>query len=292
MQKNKLVIALALGMLILPTVSLKAEESSTGASAGVEVNTSAGIHREVDGKGRPASQIVNPEFDGDHPRLPPPMPLNKEKAGEKADVGSVRAGIKGNMRLEDDKGPRPGMTGPRIENGKSDRPQLSEEEKAAIKVKMDARKAEIKGKIEARKDENKVKLEAKAKDRVKALLANVFKMLSNQIDRLSKVDKRIGEKIAALQTSGIDVTAMNTQYVIAQTALAKAKVDVEATSSISTEQADTETSKEALRSLVKTAEDSIKAAGAEYRKVIALMPKEAPKGEVEAQTSTSTNVQQ
>jgi hypothetical protein len=170
------------------------------------------------------------------------------------------------------------------------RPQLSEEEKAEMKLKFETRKEELKKKIEVRKGELKIKLEDKAKERVKNILANMWKMLNNQLDRLSKADTRIGEKLASLKEKGLDVSKASAQYTVAQTALAKAKLDVEATSSLSSEQAETETSKETLRSLVKTASDSIKSAGAEYRKIFPLMPKEPVEVEVETSTSASTSV--
>ena len=114
-------------------------------------------------------------------------------------------------------------------------------------------------------------------------------MLNNQLDRLSKADARIGEKLDSLKAKGVDVSASSAQYIVAQTALAKAKVDVEATSSLSTEQAGTETSKETLRSLVKTATDSIRSAGAQYKEVIKLLPKGSAKAEVKVETNTSTS---
>ncbi len=269
MYKNKIIVAIVFGMMLFPGLNVQAMEGSTSTDANVEVDSNK------------------------EPLLPKP-----KSSVERGDVGSVRSGIQGNIRplggsSTDD--PKPKL-GPRIEgNSNGDakvRAELSTEQREKMRANAEARKEEIKAKIAERKGEIKMKLEAKAKERVKMTLATIFKRLNAQLDKLVKLDVRVGEKITALKTGGMDTTAMSSQYVIAQTALAKAKVDVEATSSISTDQANTETSKETLRSLVKTAEDSIKAAGAEYRKVIELMPNASVNAKVETKADSSATVNQ
>jgi hypothetical protein len=161
-----------------------------------------------------------------------------------------------------------------------------------MKLEIEARKKDMLSKLTSSKDEKKLKLEAKAQERVKNSLMNIFKNLNNQINRLSKVDVKIGEKIKALKETGADTSAQEAQYAKAQTALAKAKIDVEAANSASIDQTSTTTSKEAIRSLVKVAEDSIKLAGKEYMKIIPMLPEAKVKTEVDANSSTSTKVGQ
>lgn len=266
MKMSKIVALFAFMLMLIPVLKINAEESGA-VSAGGEIKTNTTLNREVDGKGRPASGILSPADLESGPTKMPPI----RKIVPKPSMDSS-AGIKSEGELSDDK-------------------------KDEIKADAAARKAEIKAKMDLRKGEIKIKLEAKAKERVKALLENIFKKLNGQIEKLSNIDKKIGEKISSLSSSGVDVTAMQAQYVIAQTALAKAKVDVAATSSLSIDQTDASTSKETLRSLVKTAEESIRAAGKEYKKVIPMLERskvktEKEKTEVESDSSPSTSVKQ
>ena len=280
MQKNKLAILIALSLVFSPMLSVQAEKGSSNGS--VDVKTDLDI--------RP----LPPERDPKFPKLRStddekdmPRPGVVKFMDKKDDSTDDMDDDKGGLRIKEEGRFRMGL---KKSVDDDNRPQLSEEEKAEMKVKFEARKEELKKKIEVRKGELKIKLEDKAKERVKNILANMWKMLNNQLDRLSKADARIGEKLASLKEKGLDVSKASAQYTVAQTALAKAKLDVEATSSLSSEQADTETSKETLRSLVKTASDSIKSAGAEYRKIFPLMPKEPVEVEVETSTSASTSV--
>ena len=263
-----------LALVLAPTLSTQAEEGSLDSSVEVKVNSDLSPLPPVKDQGKGTDDGKKFPLRGDIRKIAD----IKDRSVDDDDAGDDKGGLR--IKTED-----------RLRMDSSNNPQLSEKQKAEMKKKFDDRKAEILKKIEVRKGELKIKLEDKAKERVKNILTNMFKMLSNQLDRLSKADARIGEKLASLKEKGLDVSAASSQYVVAQTALAKAKVDVEATSSISIDQASTETSKETLHALVKTATDSIKAAGAEYRKIFPLLPKEAPKAEVETSTSASTSAE-
>lgn len=256
MKKSNLVIFLSLLLLIVPLLKLQAESGSLGVDSSVKVEST----------------------DDKYPL--PPVPLPKPTLGGSTDD-------RGRMELGDDKG---GLRDRKVES--TDDIKISPEMKAKMKSEIEARKKDMLQKLNSSKDERKKKLEAKAQEKVKKSLMNIFKNLNNQIDRLTKVDVKIGERIKALKETGADTTTQEAQYKIAQTALAKAKVDVEAANSATVEQTSTTTSKETFRALVKTAEDSIKAASKEYMKIIPMLPEAKVKAEVDANASSSTKVAQ
>ncbi len=271
MNKNKIALLLILGLMFIPSAfQLNAEDSRT--STGISVD---------DDDIRPLPPVKNPDTkssddDGDDD-------INDDKGG-------LRVGTE--VELEDDKGGLRSSSSTRVSDDSS---SLSVEEKAKIQAEIEARKSEILKKITAIKAEVKVRLEANAQERVKKLLANIFNMLSNQINRLMRADERIGEKIDDFKLKGVDVTLAVAQYTKAQTALAKAKIDVQATNSLSIDQTSIATSKDTLRSLVRTAEESIKAAGREYMKVLSLLPDDGNDDDdddkkVESNTSSTTSV--
>ena len=284
MQKNKIVLVIALGLILSPTLALYAEETGASVDVGAGGNIQ-GVYNQDKTDKTPLPPVRNP---GLKPKLGDP--LKKPVLGTMGDEATVQAGAEAKV------GVRTQISLEELKANREKRIEAQEENRAKVQAGAEARKKEILAKLKERKDEIKKKLDAKAQERVKKTLENVFKMLSNQIDRLTKVDVRISDKIKVLESSNVDVTAMSAQYLVAQTALEKAKVDVNAANSISIDQTSTTTSKEALRALVKTAEDSIKTAGAEYRKVIDLLPESDVHAEsdtkVETRTSTSTNVEQ
>ena len=256
MKKSNLIVFLSLMLLVVPILKLQAEDGSLRLDSSVKVEST----------------------DDKYPL--PPVPLPKPGTGTSVDV-------KNHIELGDDKG------GLREHSGQStDDSKMSEEQKNKMKIEIEARKKDMLSKLNSLKEERKMKLEAKAQEKVKKSLMKIFKNLNNQIDRLSKVDVKIGERIKALKESGADTSAQEAQYAKAQTALAKAKVDVEAANSTSTDQVNGTTSKETLRSLVKTAEESIKIAGKEYMKIIPTLPEVKVKTEVDAKSSTSTSTVQ
>lgn len=256
MKKSNLVIFLSLMLLVVPILKLQAESGSLGVDSSVKVESS----------------------DDKYPL--PPVPLPKPRVGTSVDT-------KGQMELGDDKG------GLREYRGEStDDVKMSQEQKDKMKMEIETRKKDMLKKLNSSVDEKKKKLEAKAQEKVKKSLMNIFKNLNNQINRLSKVDIKIGERIKTLKEGGADTTLQEAQYVKAQAALAKAKVDVEAANSTSIDQVNNTTSKETIRGLVKTAEESIKAAGKEYMQIIPKLPEAKVKTEVDTKSSTSTEVKQ
>ncbi len=256
MKKSNLIVFLSLMLLVIPILKLQAEDGSLRLDSSVKVEST----------------------DDKYPL--PPVPLPKPGTGTSVDM-------KSEVELGDDKG---GLREYKSES--TDDSKMSEEQKNKLKLEIEARKKDMLSKLNSLKEERKMKLEAKAQEKVKKSLMKIFKNLNNQIDRLSKVDVKIGERIKALKESGADTSAQEAQYAKAQTALAKAKVDVEAANSTSTDQVNGTTSKETLRSLVKTAEESIKIAGKEYMKIIPTLPEVKVKTEVDAKSSTSTSTVQ
>ncbi len=155
----------------------------------------------------------------------------------------------------------------------------------AVKAKREGLLKDIK----ARKNDKKQKLANDARQRIEKVIGEIYAKLNTQIARLTRVDATLGAKIATLRTSGTDVTATEALYVTAQTAFAKAKVDVMATASVAHEQAATSTSKEILKGLAKTAETSIKTAAEAYKKVAeSIRPFIKPEAEVNASSTASS----
>ncbi len=164
------------------------------------------------------------------------------------------------------------------------------ENNEAFKKLMETRKEELAKKFAPKKGEKKVKLKDDKKEKVRIALENIFKHLTAQLNNLVSLDKRIADKINARKTAGTDVTAASAQYTVAQTALEKAKTDVAAAQALSIDQSvASTTSKTALHGLVKVAEDSLKAAGGEYRKIIPLLGTSTPM--VPPANGTTTKVQ-
>jgi hypothetical protein len=164
------------------------------------------------------------------------------------------------------------------------------ENNEAFKKLMETRKEELAKKFAPKKGEKKVKLKDENKEKIRIALENIFKHLTAQLTNLVAFDKRVAEKINARKTAGVDVTAAAAQYTVAQTALEKAKTDVAAAQALSIDQAvASSTSKTALRGLVKVAEDSLKAAGGEYRKIIPLLGTSTPM--IPPVNGTTTKVQ-
>lgn len=119
----------------------------------------------------------------------------------------------------------------------------------------------------------KKNLDIQAQGRIRIIIEKIFNKLNAQLGKLSQVDIKISQKINSLEKEGVDMAKAKEEYVIAKTALDKANANILATRIIATEQLSKETSKEAFRSLVKTAEESIKTAGSEYKKVMLLIIK-------------------
>lgn len=138
-----------------------------------------------------------------------------------------------------------------------------EELRGEIKEKRD----ELKKKLETFKKEKKQKLDDKKKGVVNTALKNIFARFSERIAQLTNINSRLRAKITELQAKGTDVASTVTLLTSAKTALEKAEVDVEATKTLASEQTATSTSKEILKSLVNTADESIKSAKDSYKKV-------------------------
>jgi hypothetical protein len=250
MQKNKIVLFLALGMIFSPLFVLQAEDTSTSADAGANVSVQKNIDI-IKNSLENRKAIINNAKDL----------INKRVEDIKAIKDTTIANLKANI----------------------------EQRITALKTNIEARKAEIEKKIAAKKDEIKTKLAAKAQERIKKLLENIYGKLNNKIEKLSEIDAKILAKINTAEVNGVNVAAAKVQYTVAKAALDKAIVDLSATKTASIDQTSIQTSKDALRSLVKTAEDSIKAAGAEYRKIIPLITLPATSTKVETETSASVN---
>lgn len=151
-------------------------------------------------------------------------------------------------------------------NVKSQRLEMRKENRMEARDDMREKAEELRTSI---KEARTKKLDDKAKGRVEIRLDNLYKMLTNRLDRLTRVDAEITKRLAGKT----DVVAVLALQASAQTALAKARVDIEATKSASLTELTSTTSKVVLRNLVNTAEASIKTAAEAYKKVTQAMPK-------------------
>jgi len=159
----------------------------------------------------------------------------------------------------------------------------------AIKKNIETSNVETTKVIEGTKDSAKTKLAVKAQKNVNTLLEKIYNNLNSGIQKLKTVDSKIFAKINTAEKAGLNVTRIKDQYTIAKTALDKANADILSTKMSATEQINQETSKETLRALVKTAEDSIKAAGVEYQKIIPLI---TTTNDTKVETTTTSTVTQ
>lgn len=132
---------------------------------------------------------------------------------------------------------------------------------------IQARRDVLKKQIDAKKGEKKQKLDAKKKVIVEGALQNIFRKLLEKVSKLVSIDNRLNGKIAELRAQGIDTTTATSLLFTAKASLEKAQIDVEATRALASEQASTSTTKEILKSLINTAETSIKSSADAYKKV-------------------------
>jgi hypothetical protein len=150
------------------------------------------------------------------------------------------------------------------------------------------KKAEIAKNIADMKSGAKKKLEVKSQENVTKILESIFNKMNTQVGQLSQVDIKISNKIAELEKAGINVTDAKAQYTIAKASLENTMAEVMAMRTAAIDQTSVETSKDILRNLVKQSEDSMKATGKEYMKIVPLIS-QVKNDKVETTNSTSKN---
>ncbi|MES2985988.1 MAG: hypothetical protein V4686_02590 [Patescibacteria group bacterium] len=161
---------------------------------------------------------------------------------------------------------------------RADIKELRTEAKAEIKEKMVEMKATL-------KEAKAKKLDERAKVRVEARLNRIYTHLAKRITHLVKVDAEITKRLSTRVAS----SSVTTLHMAAKTALVQAKLDVEATKASSTVALNATTSNAIFRSLVETAEASIKTTAEAYRKIVPALAK-LPKIQVTATTTASTTI--
>jgi len=223
MQKNKIILVLALGMMLSPLFVINGELTTT-TTANTNVNT----------------QTQN---------------IKRDPIQEKAKLEEMKAKLM--------------------------------KETEILRKNLETRKAEIEKKINDNRVEKKVRLESKAQEKVKVILEKIYNKLNEQLGKLSRVDVKLSLKINAFEKEGRDVSLAKAQYTIAKTALEKARVEILAERMIAVNQVTLQTSKGTIRELVKTAEESIRTAGAEYRKILPLLAKVEGDNSVEKEVKTT-----
>ncbi len=152
------------------------------------------------------------------------------------------------------------------------------ERKEAVENRRSELKKEVEKKKVERKDEKAKRLDEKAQKRVGEKLVQIYKKLTERVDRLSKTDIELQTRIDRRTAAGINTSTAQGLLATARIALAKAKVDVDATKAIAITEVMSTTTKETFKTLVTTAEASVKSTAESYRKVIdavAALPKPA-----------------
>lgn len=163
-------------------------------------------------------------------------------------------------------------------------------EREAFRVKIEEKRKtlrdDIKAQIESFKEGVKIRLSEEARVHVKERLDNAFAKLNDALSKLAGFDERISNEIASRSAKGLDTTGAEAALELARQSLEEAKVSVEAVSAAVSASIDSDTgaSKEAIKSVVTSALESIKTAKTKYQDVIRLLPK------VEVNTTASTTV--
>jgi len=155
-------------------------------------------------------------------------------------------------------------------------------ETETLRKNFSTQKIEIEKLIAEKKGEVKTRLAVQSQEKVRALLDTIFNKFNGKMSKLSNVDMKISAKIAILEKEGVNVTNVKAQYAIAKASLDKTTAEITAIRMVSLDQISAETSKGILRDLVKKAEDSMKATGAQYMKIIPMIESN---NKVEAKTN-------
>lgn len=147
--------------------------------------------------------------------------------------------------------------------------------RAQIEEKRKTLKDDIKSQIESFKEGVKIKLAEEVKIKVKERLDNAFSKLSEALSKIGGFDERISNEIASRNAKGLDTSESEAALELARQSLEEAKVSVEAVQDAVNASLDSDTgaSKEAIKSAINTAVESIKTAKLKYQEVVRLLPK-------------------
>ena len=151
--------------------------------------------------------------------------------------------------------------------------KMQQDIKNRLQKKIEERSLQIAEKVS--KDTTSIKtIPGKtAQKNLKTTIEKIYDRIENNLSELSILDSRISLKINAFEKEGKDISKIIDQYDTAKTALGDARTEASSAKNVAFTQISIQTSKEELRSLVKMAEDKIKAAGEEYRKLLPLFTK-------------------
>ncbi len=143
-----------------------------------------------------------------------------------------------------------------------------------MRTRVENRKSELRKNL-AQKNGVAKKLDTQAATRVRTNLVAIYGKLSQKINRLSRIDSEITRKISAVAvissstaSSSAFVASLNESQKKAKALLSQARIDLESTRVVALSEIATSTTKETIRSLVSTAETSIKVAAEAYRKIL------------------------
>ncbi len=166
-----------------------------------------------------------------------------------------------------------------------------------MRTKMEARKTEfkttIKNQIAQFKEGKKVVLDQKKKENITGHLKEASGKLKTAIANIEAFQTRLSEVIAKRSAAGEDVTGAQDALKNATSATEEAKVKISAVEeAITTALSDaTGVSKEAVKSAINTAVESIKTAREATRAVIESLPKREKEVETEIETSSDSETE-
>ncbi len=142
-----------------------------------------------------------------------------------------------------------------------------------LKKRIEERSLQIAEKVSKDISSVKIKPGAVAQKNLKTTIEKIYDEVENKFSKLSIIDSRLSLKINAFEQEGKNVAEIRDQYDTAKTALGNARIEIDSTKNVAFTQIGIQTSKEELRSLVKMAEEKIKLAGEEYRKLLPMFAK-------------------
>ncbi len=158
-----------------------------------------------------------------------------------------------------------------------------------LKFAIETRRKELKDRINKMVTAKKKRLETKSQEVVIRRITNIFNELDQRVARLDSVDQKIADRINVSSEIGVNISSSTALYIAAQASLVKTKTEVEAARVAALAEATTDTSKEAIGELLRTAKESIKTTTETYRKVLQSLKIEIPK--VETTSSTTVDAQ-
>ncbi|MDB5204293.1 MAG: hypothetical protein JWP09_321 [Candidatus Taylorbacteria bacterium] len=213
-----------------------------------------------------------------------------DRTAVKADVQAKVDSMKIDVKAMQAAGATPEQIKAKIDAVRASNQADREAFRAQLDAKRKTMKDDITKEINAFKDGKKVKLSADAKVQVKQRLSTVFTKLNAAIGRIAGFDKKLSDEIASRKAKGLDTSSAEIALELARRSLEVTKVDVSSVNAAVTASVDATTSgsKEAIKSVINTALESIQTTKSKYQDVLTALPKVDADANVAATTTVQT----